>query len=307
MAHADDAQRIVPHLWFDDRAEEAASFYASLFDDSAIGATTRYGKAGFEIHGRPEGSVMSVDFDIAGYELVALNGGPAFELTPAISFFVTCETEAEVDALWGALSEDGGVLMPLDRYDWSEKYGWVEDRYGLSWQVALGKLEDVGQKITPSLLFVGDRLGRAEEAVRRYTGIFEDSEITGILRYGPGEEGPEGTMKHAQFRLDGETFMAMDGPGEHDFDFSEALSLLVRCGSQEEVDRLWEALGRGGDPAARQCGWLKDEFGVSWQVCPTVLQEMLRDPDAEKVERVTEAFLPMKKLDIPALERAYRG
>lgn len=159
------------------------------------------------------------------------------------------------------------------------------------------------QRIIPHLWFDD----RAEEAVRRYTGIFEDSVITGILRYGPGEEGPEGTVKHAQFRLDGETFMAMDGPGEHGFDFSEALSLLVRCGSQEAVDRYWEALGRGGDPAARQCGWLKDEFGVSWQVCPTVLQEMLRDPDAARVERVTEAFLPMEKLDVAALERAYRG
>lgn len=98
------------------------------------------------------------------------------------------------------------------------------------------------------------------------------------IRYAPDEEGPEETVKHAQFRLDGETFMAMDGPGEHDFTFSEALSLLVRCESQQEVDRYWEALGRGGDPAARRCGWLKDEFGVSWQVCPTVLQEMLATP-----------------------------
>ena len=304
MQDSGDAQTIVPHLWFDDQAEEAASFYTSLFDDSAVGATTRYSKAGHEIHGRPEGSVMAVEFELAGHELVALNGGPLFQLTPAISFFVTCETEAEVDDLWRALSEDGTALMPLDRYDWSEKYGWVQDRYGLSWQVALGDLEDVGRKITPALLFVGDAFGRAEEAVRRYTEVFDDSEVTGILRYGPGEEGPEGTVKHAQFRLDGETFMAMDGPGEHPFTFSEAVSLLVRCGTQEEVDRYWEALGRGGDPEARQCGWLEDEFGVTWQVCPTVLQEMLRDPDAARVERVTEAFLPMEKLDIPTLERA---
>lgn len=165
----------------------------------------------------------------------------------------------------------------------------------------------MGQKITPSLLFVGDQLGRAEEAVRRYTGIFEDSEITGILRYGPDEEGPEGTVKHSRFRLDGETFMAMDGPGEHDYTFNEAVSLLVRCESQAEIDRYWEELGRGGDPEARQCGWLQDEFGVSWQVSPDVLNEMLLDPDEEKVARVTEAFLQMKKFDVAALESAYRG
>lgn len=160
MPDCDDVQKIVPHLWFDDQAREAARFYTSLFQDASIGATTRYSEAGSEIHGRPTGSVMTVDFHVAGCELVALNGGPTFEFTPAISFFVTCETEAEVDALWRKLSEDGAALLPLDSYDWSERYGWVEDRYGLSWQVALGELEVVGQKITPSLLFVGDRLGR---------------------------------------------------------------------------------------------------------------------------------------------------
>ena len=166
MPESEGVQKIIPHLWFDDQAEEAASFYSSLFDDARVGATTRYGKAGFETHGRPEGSVMTVEFELAGCEFIALNGGPTFEFTPAISFFVSCETEAEVDALWGALSEDGAALMPLDRYDWSDKYGWVQDRYGLSWQVALGDPEDVGQKITPSLLYVGDQFGRAEEAVR---------------------------------------------------------------------------------------------------------------------------------------------
>lgn len=307
MAERSDLQRIVPHLWFADRAEEAARFYASLFDGSSVGATTRYGKAGFGIHGRPEGSVMTVEFELAGCDFIALNGGPVFEFTPAISFFVTCESEEEVDELWGGLSDGGGALLPLDRYPWSEKYGWVRDRYGLTWQVSLGDLEEVGRKIAPCLLFVGERHGRAEEAVTRYTAIFEDSEVTRIRRYGPDEEGPEGTVKHARFRLDGETFMAMDGAGEHGFTFNEAVSLLVNCDSQEEVDRYWEELGRGGDPDARQCGWLKDEFGVSWQVSPTVLREMLLDPDPEKVARVTEAFLPMEKLEIPALEAAYRG
>lgn len=306
MSDENGLQRIVPCLWFDDQAEEAASFYTSLFDDAAVGATTRYGKAGYEMHGRPEGSVMTVEFELAGYEMVALNGGPFFEFTPAVSFFVVCETEAEVDGLWPELSEDGATLMPLERYDWSEKYGWVQDRYGLSWQISLGAPEEVGQKITPSLLFVGDQHGRAEEAVRRYTSVFENSEIAGILRWAAGEDEPEGTVKHARFRLDGESFMAMDSALDHGFTFNEAISFLVKCGSQEEVDYYWDELGRGGDPAAQQCGWLADEFGVSWQVSPTVLHEMLLDPDAATVARVTEAFLQMKKFDISALEEAYR-
>lgn len=300
-------QRIVPHLWFDERAEEAAGFYASLFEDSGLGPVTRYGGEGQEVHGRPEGSVMSVEFEIAGHRFIALNGGPQFSFTPAISFFVTCETEAEIDTLWEELSEGGAALMPLDAYGWSDMYGWVRDRYGLTWQLSLGDPDDVGQKVVPSLMYVGDQAGRAEEAVDYYTSVFDDSDVTRLLRYGAGEEQTEGTVKHARFSLAGQQFMAADSSLDHDFTFNEAVSLLVACRTQEEVDRYWEDLGRDGDPEARQCGWLEDRFGVSWQVCPTVLHEMLRDPDPEKVGRVTKAFLPMEKLVVRELEAAYRG
>lgn len=302
-----DSQKIIPHLWFDGQAEEAAAFYTSLFENSDIGATTHYSKEGVEIHGRPEGTVMIVEFELAGYKLIALNGGPHFTFTPAISFFVICETEAEVDGLWEALSEGGTVLMELDTYDWSEKYGWVEDRYGLSWQLSLGEVEDVGQKITPSLLFVGEQHGRAEEAIRFYTSIFDDADITGVLRYSADDDQPEGTVKHAQFRLNGQGFMAMDSALDHGFLFNEATSLLIECASQEEVDYYWDALTQGGDPSAQQCGWLKDRFGVSWQVSPTVLRDMLQDPDPKKVARVTRAYMQMKKFDLQKLQDAYEG
>ena len=181
------SQKITPCLWFDDQAEEAARFYTSLFENASIGLVTRYGREGFEIHGRPEGTAMTVEFELAGYGFVGLNGGPHFSFTPAISFFVVRETEAEVDALWGALSDGGAVLMELGRYDWSEKYGWLMDRYGLSWQIALGSIAEAGQPITPALLFVGDQCGRAEEAMNHYTSLFEDSRINGIRHSGPGE------------------------------------------------------------------------------------------------------------------------
>lgn len=300
-----NSQKIIPHLWFDDRAEEAANFYTSLFNNSKVGTITRYTKEGFEIHGQPEGKVMTVEFDLAGYKFIGLNGGPHFKFTPAISFFVTCESEKETDNLWRDLSAGGAALMPLDKYPWSEKYGWVQDRYGLTWQISLGIIEEVGQKIAPSLLFVNELLGRGEEAIRFYTSVFEDSVIDGILKYGPGEEGPEGTVKHAQFSLLGCKFMVMDGPGKHGFSFNEAVSLLIDCDSQKEIDYFWEKLTVGGEEGP--CGWLKDRFGVSWQVHPSVLSEMIKDPDTKKVERVTKAFLGMKKFDIDELEKAYNN
>lgn len=300
-------QKVIPHLWFNNQAEEAVDFYTSLFEDSGTGPVTRYGETGQEIHGQKPGSVMTVDFELADFKMIALNGGPHFKFTPAISFFVTCETEAEVDKLWKELSEGGTPLMPLDKYGWSEKYGWVQDRYGLTWQISLGKLEDVhGQKIIPSLMFVSEK-GEAEEAINLYTSLFDDSKITGIMRYGPGEDQPEGSVMHAQFRLNsGEVFMAMDSSPKHaDFTFNEAVSLLIQCETQDEIDHFWNGLS--SVPEAEQCGWLKDKFGVSWQVSPTVLHEMLLDSDSDKVARVTEAFLQMKKFDIQKLQDAFEG
>jgi predicted 3-demethylubiquinone-9 3-methyltransferase (glyoxalase superfamily) len=161
-------QRITPCLWFDHQAEEAAKFYVSLFKNSAIGPVTRYGKEGFEIHGRPEGSVMTVSFRLEGQEFTALNGGPRFK-------------------------------------------------------------------------------------------------------------------------------------------FSEAISFVVRCETQTEVDHYWDKLGEGGDERARQCGWLKDKYGVSWQIVPAALFEMMSGTDKIKSERVMRAMLQMKKLDLAVLRRAYEG
>jgi predicted 3-demethylubiquinone-9 3-methyltransferase (glyoxalase superfamily) len=161
-------QKITPCLWFDNQAEEAAKFYVSLFNNSAIGAITRYGREGFEVHGRPEGSVLTVSFRIEGQEFTALNGGPHFK-------------------------------------------------------------------------------------------------------------------------------------------FSEAISFVVRCETQAEVDRYWNKLGEGGDERARQCGWLKDKYGVSWQIVPAALFEMMSAADGIKSERVMRAMLQMKKLDLAALRRAYEG
>jgi len=302
-------QKIIPHLWFDGQAEEAVAFYTDLFGEGRTHSITRYGSEGVEIHGRPPGSVMTVEFDLLGYRFIALNGGPHFQFTPAISFFVTRESEAEVDHLWEGLSEGGMVMMPLERYPWSERYGWVQDRFGVTWQISLGQVAEVGQPIAPSLLFVGDQYGRAEEAIRLYTSTFPDSEVQGILRWEAGEqEGErEGAVKHAQFQLCGETFMAMESGYDHPFTFNEAISLLVRCADQEDIDHYWDRLTEGGDPAAQQCGWLKDRFGVTWQVAPGGMEEMLRDPESPGTRRAMRAMFGMKRIDLGELERAYAG
>jgi predicted 3-demethylubiquinone-9 3-methyltransferase (glyoxalase superfamily) len=161
------------------------------------------------------------------------------------------------------------------------------------------------QKITPCLWFDSN----AEEAVNFYTSIFKNSKIGNITRY--GEAGyeihgkPAGTVLTIEFELNGQAFTALNGGPM--FKFNEAISFQVNCQSQEEVDYYWEKLSEGGDEKAQQCGWLKDKYGLSWQVVPTVLVEMLLDKDPKKSERVMNALFQMKKLDIAKLKQAYEG
>jgi predicted 3-demethylubiquinone-9 3-methyltransferase (glyoxalase superfamily) len=298
------AQKITPNLWFDTQAEEAANFYVTLFDNSRIGEITRYDDASAEVSGQPQGSAMTVSFELAGQRFVALNGGPQFQFTPAISFFVYCPTEAEVDELYAELSDGGAVLMPLQKYPFNDRYAWVQDRFGVSWQLYFG--EPRPWKIALSLMFVGDQSGKAEEAMQLYTSLFEDSSIEGVDRYGAGEAPEvEGTVRHASFWLDGQEFMAMDSNHQHNFTFNEAVSFIVDCRDQEEVDYFWDNLTAGGEE--QPCAWLKDKFGVSWQIVPRQLMQMITADDREKAGRAVQAMLQMKKIDIAGLERAFNG
>jgi predicted 3-demethylubiquinone-9 3-methyltransferase (glyoxalase superfamily) len=155
-------------------------------------------------------------------------------------------------------------------------------------------------------MFVGNVVGKAEEAINFYVSVFHNSKVGGIDRYGKGEEpDAEGTVKHASFTLEGQEFAAMDSAFPHKFAFNEAISLIVHCENQEEIDYYWKKLS--ADPMAEQCGWLKDKYGLSWQVTPNALQEMLMDKDEKRKAWVTEAFLKMKKFDIAELRIAYEG
>lgn len=290
-------QKIRPHLWFDTQAVEAAQMYTSTFPSSRVVDVST-------IRDTPSGDTDIVSFEVFGQAFMAISAGPLFTFNPSISFLVACKSEEEVDRYWAALSAGGNVVMPLDSYPFSKRYGWTEDRYGLSWQISLAH-DDVGQRITPTLTFVGDVAGRAEEAIRHYVSVFREAKLGPVLRYGPGEEPErEGTARYAAFTLEGQEFAAMDSAREHDFAFNEAISLIVSCETQDEIDHYWSL---SAVPEAEQCGWLKDAYGVSWQIVPTAMDRMLREGTREQVDRVTQAFLQMKKFDVAELERAYAG
>jgi predicted 3-demethylubiquinone-9 3-methyltransferase (glyoxalase superfamily) len=294
--------KITPCLWFDTQAEEAADFYTALFEGGRIHGVSRFGEGA----PAPAGTAMSVNFELQGHPFIALNGGPAFRFTPAVSFLVACRTQDEVKALWSGLSPGGTPLMDLGEYPFSGLYGWMADRYGVSWQVMYFSEREILQNITPMLMFVGAQWGRAEEAITHYASVFRNSRVGEVMRYGEGEAPDRaGTIKHAGFTLEGQEFAAMDSAYPHDFAFNEAISFLVHCANQEEVDHYWGKLS--SVPDAEQCGWLKDRFGLSWQIIPDVLGELLGDEDADKAQRVMQAMLEMKKIDIEGLKRAHGG
>ncbi|HEX2056868.1 MAG TPA: VOC family protein [Actinomycetota bacterium] len=290
--------KITPHLWFDTQAVEAAELYSSTFPGSRVTDVTT-------LHDTPSGDCDVVSFELCGQPFMAISAGPLFEFTPAISFLVRCQTTEEVDRLWKTLSDGGNALMPLDSYPFSDRYGWTEDRYGLSWQVMYAGEDAARQRIVPTLMFAGDVCGRAEEAVSFYTSVFRDAAPGDVFRYAKGEEPDrEGTIKYAAFTLEGQEFAAMDSARVSDVGFNEAISLMVGCETQDEIDYYWEKLS--SVPEAEQCGWLKDRFGVSWQITPSILGELLGG-SGEQTARVTQAFLQMKKFDVAELERAYAG
>ena len=289
-------QKIVPHLWYDKEAKEAASFYIGLFDQSKLLHVAVIGDT-------PSGDSEIVSFELAGQEFQAISAGPYFKLNPTVSLMVACVTEEEVNTKWEALADGGTELMPLGEYPFSKLYGWVQDRYGLSWQLMLVDEDQASQKITPNMLFSGNACGRAEEAVNFYTEIVEHAKTGIISKYEPGEShSAEASVKYADFNLFGMNIAAMDNGMNVDFTFNEAFSFIINCKDQEEIDYYWDKLS--AVPESEQCGWVKDKFGVSWQIVPDNIDEVLFNGPKDEARRASEALLKMKKIDISALERA---
>jgi len=288
-------QKIIPHLWYDDNARKARDFYCHVFHQEHHNEL-------INLDGTPSGQVELLEMSLFGQTFDLISAGPYFKFNPSISFLVNCASVEEVERYWLEFSEHAQIMMPLGVYPFSKAYGWLEDKYGLSWQFYHTEIK--AQKIIPSLMFVGENCGKTEEAVNFYTQVFDASRIEGISRYEKGEgENKEGNIKHIDFKLEGINFAAMDSGYNYNFTFNEAISLLVECNTQEEIDYYWNELS--AYPEAEQCGWLKDKYGVSWQIVPTVLGEMLKHGDQEEREKITRAFLKMKKFDINKLLSAY--
>lgn len=299
-------QKITPHLWFDKEAKQAAEFYASVFPNGKVRHVST-------IHNTPSGDTDIVSFELAGQPFMAISAGPYFKANPSISFFVNFDPSRDeqarehLDKLWAALSEGGQVLMPLQEYPFSKHYGWVQDKFGISWQLILTNPSgEPRPMIVPSLLFVGDVCGRAEEAITFYTSVFKNSKPGNMMRYPKGmEPDKEGSLMFGDFALGGQWFAAMDSAHPHKFAFNEGISLLIPCEDQAEIDYFWDKLS--AVPEAEQCGWIKDKFGVSWQVHSVEMDDMMTNGTPEQIDRVTQAFLKMKKFDLAALRKAYEG
>ena len=284
-------QKIVPHLWFDTEAVEAVEFYVSVFKNSKITHQS-------VIKDTPSGDCDILGFRIMGYEFMAISAGPYFKPNPSISFHAKCNSTSDVDDLWEKLSPGGIVRMELGEYPFSKRYGWIEDKYGVSWQV-IHMDDDSSQKITPVLLFTQDAYGKAEAAAKYYSSVFSNSSHQVFARYAKGEEpDKEGTVKYAQLVLEGQEFGVMDSARSHEFTFNEAISFVVNCKDQKEIDYFWSKLS--AVPESEQCGWLKDKFGVSWQIQPANMDELM----SKNPEKTTPAMLNMKKIIIADLEKA---
>jgi predicted 3-demethylubiquinone-9 3-methyltransferase (glyoxalase superfamily) len=299
-------RKIIPHLWFDKEAKEAAEFYISAFGNGKI--TLNY-----MLHDTPGGDAEVVGFELLGRSFMAISAGPLFKFNPSTSFMVNFdpsknpEAKADLDALWAKLSEGGKALMELDKYPFSERYGWIEDKYGLSWQLILtDPMGESRPNIIPALLFVRDAYGRGTEAIDFYVNVFKDSKKGTIAPYGPGRE-PEKAeaLMFGEFAIEGDNWFALmeSALQEHNFAFDEAVSFMVPCDTQEEIDYYWEKLS--AVPEAEQCGWLKDKFGVSWQIVPSNFEERFASGTPEQQQRLTQAFLQMKKFDLATLDKVW--
>lgn len=303
-------QKIIPHLWFDKEAKEAAALYTSVFPESKVTNTTL-------LRNTPSGDCDMVSFELWGKEFMAISAGPLFHPNPSTSFMVHYDPsrfgktddagEAALEALntaWDKLAEGGKVLMEIGTYPFSKRYGWLQDRYGVSWQLMLtDPAADPRPGIMPSLMFTGSKCGKAEEALNFYLSVCKHAQ-SGSMHYYPAGMPPdkEGTVMFADAQLEDTWFAVMDSAHKHGFDFNEAISFIIACDDQAEIDYYWEKLS--AVPESEQCGWLKDKYGVSWQITSSDMQTMMQQGTQDEIDRIARAFLPMKKIDIATIKAA---
>ena len=273
--------KIHPCIWCNHNAASIAGFYVSVFPDAKI------------VTENPVVAMIS----IGGQNIMLLNGGDEFRPTPALSLMFLSTSEEEIESIYNKLLEGGISLMPLGEYPFSTKYGWINDKYGVSWQLYTGKAEDIIQRVVPTLMFTGYNNGKAREAADFYMNIFPNSKLQGMLEYTGAEEETAGHIMHGEFMIDNYLIGIMDSSLDHKFNFTEGISLVVNCKDQQEIDAYWSQLIAGGGTES-MCGWLKDKYGISWQILPENIGELVQTKNGG------EALMKMGKIIITDLERA---
>lgn len=291
--------RIISNLLFDHQALEAASYYAKLFPAGRISNIIYYPEDGLpefqrDLAGRPQ----AVEFEIGGVYMRAVNAGQECAANASMSFLVNFDpsrdplAEENLESIWFALAFEGEVLVDLCSTFFSPRYGWVKDRYGHSWQLILTNPEgEPRPNVIPSLSFGGPQQNLAREALEHYASVFAGARLGTTIPYGQ-QRGPATAeaLQFGEIEVYSQWFAMMDSAAPRDFSFTEAVSFQINCADQQEIDRLWAALS--AFPEAESCGWCKDRFGVSWQIVPEEMEQLMALPGAY------QKMLGMKKLVI---------
>ncbi|WP_298041259.1 VOC family protein [uncultured Microbacterium sp.] len=296
------SQKIVPNIWCTRNADEAGEFYADALPRTTAETSARYPMELPDWQAEFAGRTLTVDVSIDGFQITLINAGDEFSPNPSMSFMLNFDplmfdgsaddARAALDETWARLAEGGRIIMALDAYPFSPHYGWVEDRFGVSWQLLLTNPEGEPRPfVIPQLMFCGPVQNRSREAASFYSGVLPGSGVGFIAEHrvqtGPAEPG---TVMFGEFRLAGQWFSMMDSAIALDYTFTPGISLEVRCADQAEIDEYWDALS--AVPEAEQCGWLTDRYGLSWQIVPETMGALMERPGAY------EKMMEMKKLVI---------
>ncbi len=297
------SQKIACMLWFENQAEKAVEYYIELFPNSKIGFKTYQSSKDYQHIHNHEKELLTIEFWLDGFHFIALNGGPKYSVNPSVSFYAAYENEFFIDEIWAKLADQGTVLLPFENHELSSKYGKLIDRFDVTWHFALAERKDIREdRITPYLTFINQQHGKASEAVDYYVSIFKNAARNESIYYTENDS-PEisGNARNIHFTLENQHFMAMDSSIFHLYDFCEAVSFIIFCDNQEEIDYYQDKLCEGGE--AQTGGWLKDRYGLSWQVIPKMFFEILYLQNPVLSQEILKAVMNMKKFSLTELTR----
>ncbi|NQN66948.1 VOC family protein [Streptococcus suis] len=286
-------QPIIPHLWYNTEAKEAVAFYVDLFGGNVDWTYT--------ITDTPSGDSDLIQFQLGDMTLAAISAGPYFKLNESMSLMVNVASKDEVTRLYQALSEGGRVLMPLGEYPFSPYYVWLEDRFGLSWQLSYAPDLDKPYQFDICLLFSQDQVGLAQPMLDYYKDKLPQASVGQLSYYGEGEAAVEAAkLNYAELLVAGQKMIVMDHGYGGEASFNEAFSLMLYVDSQDELNFYYDLLS--AVPEAEMCGWVKDQFGISWQIVPRILMEAYDTASPETVKAVNDAVLQMRRLDFDQIK-----